>query len=183
MQKIFIAIITLFSFTVAHSQIQKVELQASGLTCSMCSNSINKALNSLSFVESVTTDLNKNIFTVSIKPDMKPDLDAMKNKVEGAGFFVANLWAHANFNQLAVKNDAHVTVDDMTFHFMDVKNQTLNGTQKIKLLDKNFVVAKEYKKMSKLTTMQCYESGYMDECCNVGRKTTKQRVYHVTIQG
>lgn len=181
MQKILFAIIALFSFSTTYSQIQKVELQASGLTCSMCSNSINKALNTLSFVESIETDLNKNIFTISFKPDSKPDLDAMKNKVEGAGFFVANLWAHTNFDQVSVKNDAHVSVDGVTFHFMDVKNQTLNGTKKVKLLDKNFVVAKEYKKMAKLTTMQCYETGYMDDCCNISKKVAKQRVYHVTI--
>ncbi len=181
MQKILIAVISLFSFTLAQSQIQKVELQASGLTCSMCSNAIQKALSSLGFVESVTTDLNKNIFTVSVKPDARPDLDAMKNKVEGAGFFVANLWAYTNFSQVSVKNDAHVTIDGMTFHFMDVKNLTLNGTQKVKLLDKNFVVAKEYKKMTKLTDMQCYETGYMEDCCNIGKKGGKQRVYHVTI--
>lgn len=181
MQKIFIAVISLFSFTLAQGQIQKVELQASGLTCSMCSNAINKALTSLNFVESIDTDLNKNIFTVSVKPDVKADLDAMKNKVEGAGFFVANLWAHANFSNMPVTNDAHVTVDGIVFHFMDVKNQTLNGTKKVKLLDKNFVVAKEYKKMAKMTDMQCYETGYMEDCCNIGEKGRKQRVYHVTI--
>lgn len=41
----------------ATAQISKVTLQASGLTCSMCSNSINKSLRSVDYVEKVMANI------------------------------------------------------------------------------------------------------------------------------
>ena len=52
MKKILIAFALLF-FIKTEAQVTKVSLQASGLTCSMCSNAINKALKSLDIVENV----------------------------------------------------------------------------------------------------------------------------------
>lgn len=58
MKNIFLLIAILISMT-TKAQVTKVYLQASGLACSMCSNSINKALNTLDFVDKVDAD-NKN---------------------------------------------------------------------------------------------------------------------------
>lgn len=183
MKKLTIIIAGLLFFFQAKSQVQQIEVQASGLTCSMCSNAINKALKGLLFVQSIETDLNKNIFIISVKPGMNPDFDLIKKKVEDAGFSVANFWLQGRFNQVAIKNDEHITFNGMTLHFMNVKDQVLSGTQKIKLVDKNFVSGKEFKKMSGLTQMGCYASGYMQSCCTLSKKpdTEKTRIFHVTI--
>jgi hypothetical protein len=50
--------------SLSYSQISKAEIRAMGLTCSMCSNAINKSLQALPNVTKVTTDLNTNTFTV-----------------------------------------------------------------------------------------------------------------------
>src|SRR6478735_315736 len=86
-----IVIVTCFTSNV-QAQFNKAELQASGLTCSLCSNAINKALKTLPFVESVQTDLNKNLFTITFKNGQRPDIDAISKKVEDAGFSVAKFW-------------------------------------------------------------------------------------------
>ncbi|MEN9952821.1 MAG: hypothetical protein RLZZ520_1089, partial [Bacteroidota bacterium] len=53
----------LFSIiAVSNAQIKKATLQASGLTCAMCAKSVYVNLTSLSFVDSVTTDLNASAF-------------------------------------------------------------------------------------------------------------------------
>lgn len=182
MKKLLFTILTISIFASAKSQFQKAELQASGLTCSMCSNAINKALKGLQFVESVNTDLNNNTFTVNFKPGTTPDFDVLKMKVEGAGFSIANLWVYTNFNQLAVKNDEHTSVNGITLHFVNVKNQVLSGNKKIRIIDKNFILSKEYKKTSTLTAMECYKTGFMEECCTLDKKGTgKKRIFHVTI--
>jgi copper chaperone CopZ len=71
-----IVIVTCFTSNV-QAQFNKAELQASGLTCSLCSNAINKSLKTLPFVESVQTYLNKNIFNKSFKKDKKHDIDTI----------------------------------------------------------------------------------------------------------
>jgi hypothetical protein len=66
---------------------------------------------------------------------------------------------------------------------MNVKPQTLNGDQRLQVIDKNFVSAKEYKKNSAYTSMQCYQTGMMAACCKSPDATvnSSNRIYHVTI--
>jgi len=170
MKKISIILLTFLSFTV-QAQVKGVTLQASGLTCSMCSNAIFKALQKLEFVDKVDPNIKTSSFDISFKPNADIDFDKLKAKVEDAGFFVANFTVTYNFNAIAIANDKHITVGNSVFHFLNVKDTTLSGEKKIRLIDKGFVSAKEFKKNSGFTKMACYHSG-----------TDKgQRIFHVTI--
>ncbi len=154
-----------------NAQITKVSIQASGLTCSMCSNAINKALQSIEAVEKVNANIKNSSFDVSFKKDVSVSFDKLKDKVEDAGFFVAKFTATVQFNNVAVKNDEHTVVAGNTFHFLNIKSQTLTGEYTIRLLDKGFVPAKEYKKNSVLTKQPCYKTG----------NENGNRIFHVTI--
>jgi copper chaperone CopZ len=165
-------VISLISFCfTAKAQITKVSLQASGLTCSMCSNAINKAIQSLDFVEKVDANIKNSTFEILFKPNSNIDFDKIKKKVEGAGFFVANFTATMHFDNIAVANDTHLDLGATTFHFLNVKTETLSGDKTIRLLDKGFVPAKEFKKNSSLTKMPCYKTG----------EENGKRIFHVTI--
>ncbi len=155
----------------AHAQVKGITIQASGLTCSMCSNSIFKALKTVDFVEKIDANIKTSSFEITVKPGAIIIFDKLKGKVEGAGFFVASFIVNYNFNELAITNDAHVKVDNSTFHFLNVKNTVLSGEKKIRFLDKGFVSAKEYKKNSGLTKMACYKTG----------EENGKRIFHVTI--
>ncbi|MFM2326393.1 MAG: hypothetical protein RIR31_595, partial [Bacteroidota bacterium] len=67
MKNKFLILAVLFSLAVK-AQITKVSLQASGLTCSMCSNAINKSLKSLDFVDRVDANIKNSTFDILIKP-------------------------------------------------------------------------------------------------------------------
>ncbi len=170
MKKIILSLVVLFSFA-AKAQVTKVNLQASGLTCSLCSKSINKALQSLDFVDKVEANIKNSSFDISFKPGAVIDFDKLKGKVEGAGFDVTRFMATVHFDNVTVVNDNHVTVGNTVYHFLNIKDQQLNGDKTIRLLDKGFVPAKEYKKNSSLTKMECYGTG-MD---------AGKRIFHVTI--
>jgi copper chaperone CopZ len=71
--------------------IKKVTLTASGLTCSMCSKAIFKALSKLDFVEEVKVDIEKSIYILTFKTGKKVDIDQIKLAVTGAGFGVQSL--------------------------------------------------------------------------------------------
>lgn len=157
--------------TAAQSQIKNATLQASGLTCAMCSKAVYNALSKVAFVEKVSPDIEKSSYEISFKPNTAIDLDALSKAVVDAGFSVSKLKVATAFNGAKIQNDAHIEVGNQSFHFLSVTPQTLNGTKTITLLDKNFVTAKEYKKNSKLTAMKCYETGMMNG----------QRIYHVTL--
>jgi copper chaperone CopZ len=180
MKRIIIAVICLLTYFNSAAQITRVELQASGLTCSMCSKSIHKSLSSLSYIKNIEVDLNQNLFVVTFKDSALVNLDDLKQKVTVAGYTVAKMWVNLQVNETNIKNDTHIELHHTTYHFMNVKDQIINGAIKVQVLDKGFVSNKEYKKNTKLTTMTCYKTGYMESCCNINKKE-KTRIYHITI--
>jgi copper chaperone CopZ len=132
----------------AKSQVSKVTLQASGLTCSMCSNAINKALKTLDFVSAVDADVKTYSFEISFKPNSTVDFDLIRKKVEGAGFAVSAFYVNASFDHIPVKAGEPVALQNQSFLFVDTESQLLDGDKRIKIIDKGFVSVKEYK-MSK----------------------------------
>ncbi len=177
--KIFIGLLLLS--TISFAQYRNIELQAAGLTCSMCSNAINKSLKPLPFVGSIKTDLKNNLFVISVKDGSVPDFDLLRSKVEGAGFSVGKLTVEIDFKNLQVSNDVHAIIGGKNLHFVHVKDQTINGWQKVQIVDKNFVVASEYKKVQHYTGLPCYKTGAIAGCCKLGDAKPGDRIYHVTI--
>ncbi len=173
--------VLIFAALQLNAQISKVNLQASGLTCSMCSNAINKSLKSIPFVENVTANIKNSSFEITFKPDASVELDLIKKKVEDAGFFVAKLEVLLFVHSLAVSNDAHVDINGTMFHFLHTDNKVLDGETTFVLLDKGYVSAKDYKRNAVYTKMNCYKTGLMGNCCNNKTKSAGTRIYHVTI--
>lgn len=180
MKNIFLIAAVLSCLTSA-AQIKKVSLQASGLTCSMCSNSILKSLKTVDFVDKVDANIKTSTFDIVFKPGKNIDFDQLKNKVEDAGFSVADFRIVMQFDPLLLNKDSHITSAGITFHFLNTINQTFQGEQVIRIIDKGFVSAKEYKKNSKLTALECYKTGIAEPCCIQYGIKKGTRIFHVTI--
>lgn len=165
----------------ADAQFSRATLQASGLTCALCTKAINKSLEQLAFISSVKADIKSSSFDIVFKDGSKVDIDAIRRGVEDAGFSVSRLQMTGNFNSVAVKNDTHTNINGNTFHFLSVGNRVLNGEQQITIVDKNFLGAKEFKKYSKSSNMSCVQTGKAGDCCSKEGISAETRVYHVTI--
>jgi copper chaperone CopZ len=181
MKKVLLLMSIAFITVQTHAQFTKATLQATGLTCAMCSNAINKALQDVPFIESVRSDIKNSAFNMIFKKDAVVNIDALKDAVEDAGFSVGSLKLTGSFDQIKVENDEHVAIGNTYFHFLNVKEQTLEGDKTVTVLDKNFVTAKEFKKIGSLSKMTCVQTGKAAECCTKGGVPTGTRIYHVTI--
>jgi copper chaperone CopZ len=144
MKKTFLFIAIIVSVT-SKAQVRTVSLQASGLTCSMCSNAINKALKTLDFVQKVEADIKTYTFEISFKPNSDIDFDMIRKKVEGAGFAVCSFVVHIHFENTQVLNNQPIQFQEKTFLPIDTTDQILSGEKKVRILDKGFVSPKEYK--------------------------------------
>ncbi|MDB5276602.1 MAG: heavy-metal-associated protein [Ferruginibacter sp.] len=144
MKKIILFIAIAASFT-ARAQVRTVSLQASGLTCSMCSNAINKALKKLDFVQKVDAEIKTSTFEISFKPNSVINFDMLRKSVESAGFTVCAFVANIHFDNVRVKDRQPVIFQDKTFLFVNTGEHILNGDKQVKILDKGFVSPKEYK--------------------------------------
>jgi len=148
--KIFLFTLTLIlALSNAEAQISKAEIVATGLTCSMCSNAINKQLKSLTEVDSVIIDLNTNTFVVHLKKETNIDPGILKEKVEKAGFFIGSMIVTMSFENVEVADNIKIEKDGLSLVFVDTKTKVLNGETKAKIMDKGFVTKKEFKKLSK----------------------------------
>ena len=153
LKNIYFTIIAILFLSTLNAQISKAEIRATGLTCSMCSNAINKQLKSMPEVASVDTDLNTNTFTVTLKKDNTLSPKIFKDKVEKAGFFIGVLII--SIDAAAIKST----------NFINVNNSTAVGSDaKIQILDKGYVTDKEYKKLVKsFKNIATYEANSEDD--------------------
>lgn len=181
MKKIFfLAVASLFSFA-GMAQFKSASLQAAGLTCAMCTKAINTSLEQIPFVKDVDVDIKTSSFVINFKEGSNVDFDVLKNAVEDAGFSVAKLSATGTFSNVKVENDAHVQISGKNYHFLNIQPQTLDGEKTIVLADKDFVNAKEFKKISSHTKMSCVQTGKAGDCCTKDGISANSRIYHVTI--
>ncbi len=180
MKKIIIAIALLVLTMPAMAQIKSATLTASGLTCSMCSKAIYKALSAVKSVKEITVDIDKSSYTILFKEGENIVLDDIKNAVTGAGFSVASMQVVAAIDKQEIADDSHVNIGGSTFHFVHVNKQLLQGDATLTILDKNYLPKAEYNKYHKYTKMKCYETGYMNSCCPKDKKL-ENRIYHVTL--
>jgi copper chaperone CopZ len=124
--------------TTSQAQISKAAIQATGLTCSMCSNAINKQLKSLPEVENVEIDLNTNTFTVTLKENNSLKPSVFKENVEKAGFFIGSLILTMKPETIAQK------------HYVVLEGKAnKNKEVQIQVLDKGYVTDKTFKKLAK----------------------------------
>ncbi len=180
MRILLISIAIFFSFH-ADAQFTSATLQASGLTCSMCSNAIFKSLQTLPFVASVKPNIKESSFEMEFKPGVEINFDDIKKKVEDAGFFVADLYTTLDFSGETINKDQLISKSGFNFHILNADGKKLNGTKTIHFSDKGFVPVKTYNKNKKFTDMKCYETGLAEACCSKYGLKEGSRVYHVTI--
>jgi copper chaperone CopZ len=181
MKKVLLIVSGLFFAGISQAQFSKAKLQATGLTCAMCSNAINKALQKVSFVTSVEPDIKNSAFLISFRENQPVNIDALKDAVEDAGFSVGSLELTGSFSGLKISDDDHIRIGKDNFHFIHVGDRVLNGEVTFRVLDKNFVTAKAFKKFSSSTKMPCIQSGKTASCCARDGMAAGERIYHVTI--
>ncbi len=181
MKKLLLIIMVMFLAFYSDAQFTKARLQATGLTCSLCSNAINKALQKVSFVASVRADIKNSAFDIVFKQNDDIDIDAIKNAVEDAGFSVGSLKLTGTFTDVKIAPDQHVKIGNERFHFLYVNSQLLNGEKTMTVVDKNYVSAKEFKKYSAATKMSCLQTGKAASCCVKDGIPADARIYHVTM--
>jgi copper chaperone CopZ len=165
----------LIAGTASAQQITTIDLQVTGLTCSMCSKATEKSLRTLDFIADVKPDLNKNLFVLSFKKAQPVNLDLIKKKVEDAGFSVGTLVATFDFNQLKVDQNGLASSGNVAYRFLNTKGKVLNGLVKASVLDKNFISQANFKKNVAKFNTPTYASGKGV----VQGKTT--RIYHLAI--
>ena len=146
--KLLLFFLALTLSVVSKAQVTKVSLQANGLTCSMCSNSIFKSLKTVNFVDKIEANIKTSTFEITFKPGSSIDFAVLKDKVEDAGYSVAKFIATVRCKDVKVQSNSPVKIGNVTLRFFASGEQSLNGDKQVRVMNKGFVSAKELKKIN-----------------------------------
>lgn len=144
------ALVMLLGITSSYAQISKAEIIATGLTCSMCSNAINKQLKAMPEVEKVMIDLNNNTFVVNLKKNSKITPEALRLNIEKTGFFVGSMILTMDANTIEPKDNSSFKNASGTYILVSPDEKSANEKLRLKVLNSGFVTKKEYKKSAKM---------------------------------
>ncbi|MDC7217634.1 MAG: hypothetical protein PQJ28_01280, partial [Spirochaetales bacterium] len=95
----------------------------------------------------VDSDVETSTFKITFRQGQGIDIDALQKAVVKAGFSVSRMVVTTNLTDLKLSENNEATIDGHKFYFINVKEKTLNGEVDLKILDKDFITAKEYKKV------------------------------------
>jgi copper chaperone CopZ len=146
MKKIFL-IVACICVISASAQVQKVNLQASGLTCAMCSKAIYKAVSAISFVDTVFVNIEVSTYDIRFNKEATPQFDQIAKAVVDAGFSVANLTVMVNFDKQVLDKNGLFTLDGIQYKLMGAPPATLQGSKKLQLIGKQYMLPKDFKKI------------------------------------
>lgn len=147
----------------------------------MCSKSVHSALSGISFIDSIKVDLESTSFHVQFKKGEKVELIKIKDKIEGAGFSVGELVVNYIFAEQKITNGGFFEFEQSVYHFVDVKEQVLNGEVSLKIVDKGFMSKKDFSKQKKSSSYKCIGDVSSNKCYKTEQKGIK--VYHLTLWG
>lgn len=181
LRHVFFLLLLIAQTMLAEAQFSKGTLQATGLTCAMCSNAINKALQQLPFVESVKADIKNSSFSIVFRSGSVVKLDAIKDAVEEAGFFVGGLQVTGSFSNLKADTDGIVRIGNDWFYVLNGNSRILNGEVSFNVQDKSFLTAKSFKKISTTVKAPSLASGKATADQTKSGVKIGDRIYHVTI--
>ena len=123
--------------TSANAQIKSAEVLASGLTCSMCSKAIFKALSSLPFVDTIKVNIETSVYQLNFKKDSAVKIESIRDAVYDAGFAIAKLSITANWKDKNAIKDLVFCDLGYQFQWQTKSNKMLSNTQKVFIVNKD----------------------------------------------
>lgn len=138
-----ILIISILPITPSLAGLKWADIGVNGLTCSMCSRSVEMSLKRLAFVDRVDMSLETTEGRVFFRPDMPVDLNEIAKAVVNAGFSVRFIRLQLSFEDIPVASDGSFTFQGQAFKWLDFE-KTGDDSFVLKLIGENFLPKKEF---------------------------------------
>jgi copper chaperone CopZ len=128
--------------TQSFAGIKWVDIGVDGLTCSMCSRSVEMSIRRLDFVEKVEMSLETTEGRIYFKNDTPINLAELAKAVVNAGFSVRFVKLEWDFSDIPIAADGSFVFQGQTYRWLDYSSNT-PGQVALKLVDDNFLPKKE----------------------------------------
>jgi copper chaperone CopZ len=142
-----------------------VDVGVNGLTCSLCTRSVERSISRLDFVDSVVMSLEKTEGRIYLKTGEPADLKKIAKAVVDAGFSVRFLRLEFNFNDVPISQDGYFSYQGQKYQWLQFKDGLAKGDISLTLVDEGFLPRKE--------------SGQWKKKFGFSTDPAGQKVYHV----
>lgn len=159
------------------AQFSKAKLQATGLTCALCSKAIHETLSTLPFVEKVQADLPTSSFAIQFKKGSFQNLDLLKKEVQDAGFFVGELVVEGKWDKEFSLSAAPFLWGEEWYQVLSTKPVKDDSPFLLAVIDKGFVTEKVFKKFAQQYTDERFATGYFVP--DTSQPEQKKRLFHL----
>ena len=143
----------------ASAQFNWARIGVDGLTCSACTRSVEMSIRKLSFVDSVSMNLEHTDGKILFKKGAKVEIDKIAKAVNDAGFSLRSLYAGITVDQLKLGNDLCWVYENNNYHFVKIATDSeLKGLVTLRFIDEKFMSKKEFKIWKMYCTGNCNSS-------------------------
>jgi copper chaperone CopZ len=132
-----------FASSAAHAQFTWAEIGIDGLTCSMCSRSVEMSVRKLEFVEDVIMNLKETTMKVKFRSGKRVEMDALASAVERSGFSVRHVHGAFVFDGVKVFDGCCYHYDSTAYYFLRTGERVLNGETVLTFVGDHFLSQEE----------------------------------------
>jgi hypothetical protein len=135
-------LLTIAAGVSAFGGIKWADIGVNGLTCSMCSRSVEMSVRRLDFVDRVDMSLETTEGRIYFKPGALIDLNQLARAVVNAGFSVRFVRLEISFDDITLNKDGSFVFQGQPYQWLDFHNPPATQAA-LKLVDENFLPRKE----------------------------------------
>lgn len=129
--------------------IKWVDVGVNGLTCSMCTRSVEMSLRKLDFVDSVAMSLEAAEGRIYLRGNTPVNFERLAKAVVNAGFSVRFIRIQFSFEDIKMSDKGLFTCDNQVFKWINYKEPFNKKPVALKLIDEGFLPKKEAVKWKK----------------------------------
>lgn len=156
MRTLYVLLSVVLTAQFAEAQIVSAQLKASGLTCSLCSRSVEMALQKLDFVKSVSMDLETAQAEIQFKEGAKVVIRELPDAVKKAGFSVAELKITGMFEESISMHDACFIYQNQFFQLVENQDVFQSGQLiTLTLIGEEYMTRSVYRKHKDKLPLPC----------------------------
>lgn len=145
-RKLSLFFVALLTHYLSFAQFDIVEVGINGLTCSMCSYSVENSIRRIQEVDKISMDLNDNIARVHFKRNSTIDFNLLAERVRNSGFSVR--YISFTLNKPATVNQAGIfETGSLVFQCINSSSYVLAPGSRLRLIGKEFMSKAEYKEV------------------------------------
>ncbi|MGZ3884926.1 MAG: heavy-metal-associated domain-containing protein [Bacteroidia bacterium] len=147
MKKTLVTFLLLITALSSFAKVLSVKIGVNGLTCPMCTRSVELEIRKLSFVKDVEMNLEHTEGLITFKDDGPVNFHKIAKAVVDAGFTVRYLSAEIKLDaEELVSADVCYTIDKSVFNFAELKKAAVGATVNLLFIGKAYQEKQEFQK-------------------------------------